>query len=80
MSEYDIRWQQRLKTFIDALAFQNNIIIDGESWMEMILTRNKAVHTYDEFIVNDVINKTIKVYYPLYINFRHKMESLIKDE
>jgi nucleotidyltransferase substrate binding protein (TIGR01987 family) len=57
-------------------AFQNNLITQGEDWMEMIITRNKAVHTYDEVIVDDVINKTTRTYYPLYLKFASKMESL----
>lgn len=57
-------------------AFQNNMITDGESWMEMIIARNKAVHIYDEKIVEEVINKTTAVYYSLYLQFEQKMKGI----
>lgn len=61
-------------------AFQNNLISGGDSWMEMIKTRNKAVHTYEETILNEVIEKTTKVYHPLYLEFQSKMQTLEKKE
>ncbi len=60
-------------------AFQNNMIADGDSWMEMIKSRNKAVHLYDEAIVNDVIYRTTTTYYPLYVDFELLMQKFSGD-
>lgn len=61
-------------------AFQNTLIADGEGWMDMIKTRNKAVHTYDEATVTSVIEKTTMSYYPLFLAFETMMRSLSGDE
>ena len=45
--------------------------------MEMIKTRNKAVHTYDEAIVSDVIDRTTQCYYPLFLKFKLRMQGLL---
>jgi len=61
-------------------AFQNHLITDGEHWMEMIKTRNKAVHTYEEATVNDVIKKSTDSYHPLYLEFQSTMKRLEQKE
>lgn len=61
-------------------AFKNNLIIDGDVWMEMIQTRNKAVHVYDEDIMNDVIEKTSDHYYPLFVTFQSVMQKLSEND
>ncbi len=43
-------------------AFKKGLITNGEVWMEMIVTRNKAVHTYSTEIVNSVIKLTLSTY------------------
>jgi nucleotidyltransferase substrate binding protein (TIGR01987 family) len=60
-------------------AFQNQIISDGEKWMEMIKTRNVAVHTYDEAMVDDVIKKVNDVYYTLLADYELKMIKLANE-
>ena len=60
-------------------AFKNNMINDGDNWMEMIIDGNKAVHTYDEEIVTEVLEKTIITYYPLFVTFEQTMKGLIND-
>lgn len=61
-------------------AFKNNLIAEGDIWMEMIQTRNKAVHVYDEAIVNDVIEKTSDHYYPLFVIFQSVMQKLSEND
>ncbi len=61
-------------------AFQKNMIADGDSWMDMIATRNKAVHSYDEATVMLVIEKTSSVYFPLFLAFEKKMQSLLDEK
>jgi len=57
-------------------AFQNQMIGDGNGWMDMIKTRNKAVHTYEQSLVDDVIQKTTQVYYPLFLDYEQIMLGL----
>ena len=61
-------------------AFKNNLIREGDKWMQMIPTRNKAVHTYDEKTVNEVIEKTQKDYYPLFVAFESTLQRLAKHD
>jgi nucleotidyltransferase substrate binding protein (TIGR01987 family) len=61
-------------------AFKNNLITEGDVWMEMIQTRNKAVHVYDEAIVNDVIKKTSDHYYTLFVTFQSVMQRLSEND
>lgn len=60
-------------------AFKNELISDGESWMEMIIARNKAVHTYDEETVTEVITKILSVYFSLFLSFEQMMLSIIDE-
>ena len=61
-------------------AFQSNMITDGDGWMDMIQTRNKAVHTYDEATVDEVVQKTTSVYYPLFLAFEKRMQELSDEQ
>lgn len=61
-------------------AFQNQIINNGEDWMDMIKTRNKAVHTYDESMVDDIISKVDKVYYALFVDFDKEMQKISNEQ
>jgi nucleotidyltransferase substrate binding protein (TIGR01987 family) len=61
-------------------AFQNQMIGDGDSWMDMIKTRNKAVHTYDEAMTDDVIRKTAEVYYSLFVDYEQLMQKIFNEQ
>ncbi len=58
-------------------AFKTGMIVDGEVWMEMIKARNRAVHTYDEMTMKEVIEKTVGFYYPLFLEFEVKMKGFL---
>jgi len=45
-------------------AFQMELINDGHIWMEALTVRNLTTHTYDEKVVNKLINDIINVYFP----------------
>ena len=59
------------------LAFQNEIITNGEVWMDMIESRNLTVHTYQHTILEEEFLKIIKIYFPQFKEFQSKMNSLI---
>jgi nucleotidyltransferase substrate binding protein (TIGR01987 family) len=57
-------------------ALQLQLISDGKVWMDMIISRNKTSHTYDEDTADEIFSKVINDYHPLFKTFRDKMETL----
>lgn len=57
-------------------ASKNSLIHDGEVWMEMVKSRNLTSHTYDEGVAEMMIERIIKAYFPLFLDFSEKMKSL----
>jgi len=55
-------------------ALQLKIIEDGEIWMDMIQSRNKTTHTYNEATANEIYHKILEEYFPLFIKFKETME------
>ena len=60
-------------------AFKKGLIENGEAWMQMIVTRNKAVHTYSAKIVDEVISLTLDSYVAEFNSFEACMLKL-RDE
>ncbi|MDR2440827.1 MAG: nucleotidyltransferase substrate binding protein [Planctomycetaceae bacterium] len=58
-------------------AFNRNLIDDGETWMEMIKSRNLSSHLYDLETINSIIEKITDSYYPLFVAFKNKMNLLL---
>lgn len=56
-------------------AFKINLIEDGETWMDMIKSRNQTTHTYNEETAEDIFQKIIHKYFALFIAFQRKMET-----
>ncbi|MCK5521534.1 MAG: nucleotidyltransferase substrate binding protein [Thiomargarita sp.] len=61
-------------------AFKVALISDGEIWMDMIKSRNKSSHTYNEEMADDIVTAVINSYYPLFIELQTGMEALVKKE
>jgi nucleotidyltransferase substrate binding protein (TIGR01987 family) len=57
-------------------AFNKGLITDGEAWMQMITSRNQTSHTYDETIAEEVVQKIITTYQPLFVELQNKMQDL----
>lgn len=57
-------------------AFSKGLITDGEGWMEMLKSRNKTSHTYNEEIANDIIKNIVGWYHSLFLEFMNKMTEL----
>ncbi len=55
-------------------AYKLQIIDNADTWMDMIQSRNKTSHTYNESIANEIFGKIINDYFPLFSNFRKRME------
>jgi nucleotidyltransferase substrate binding protein (TIGR01987 family) len=57
-------------------AFSGGLISSGDTWMNMIESRNLTSHTYNKSIANDIVSKTIEQYYDLFRQFENKMTEL----
>lgn len=55
-------------------AFSSNLIINGELWMDMIKSRIKTSHTYNEETANEIYQKIIIEYFDAFKNFEEVME------
>lgn len=57
-------------------AFKMGLVTDGDTWMEMIKSRNQTSHTYNKATADDICKKTVDLYLPRLEEFLSKMESL----
>lgn len=55
-------------------AFQMQLISDGKIWMDMIGSRNKTSHTYNESTAGEIFGKILHEYYPAFLEFQKNME------
>jgi len=55
-------------------AFQMEIIMNGDVWMDMIISRNKTTHTYDENTANEIYTKIMNDYHSAFLKLQTTME------
>ena len=55
-------------------AFQLQLISNGKIWMEMIGSRNKTSHTYNEDTANEIYSSILNEYYNAFLEFQTNME------
>ncbi len=58
-------------------AFNKGLITNGNSWMKMIESRNKTVHTYMENILEQEYKNIVEEYFPLLKAFYNHMKTKI---
>ncbi len=58
-------------------AFSQGLISNGDTWMNMIESRNLTSHAYNKKIANDIVSKTLKQYYDLFKHFENKMSEFL---
>jgi len=56
-------------------SFKLQLIANGDIWMDMVASRIKTSHTYNEETANEIYAKILKEYYPAFIEFRKEMET-----
>ena len=59
------------------IAFQNELISNGELWLDTISTRNQTSHLYDETVLDEVFEKVIHQYPILFEQLEDRMNKLI---
>jgi len=86
---YDLAWNT-IKDFLkfsgqtdiygsrDAIrkAFELGLIENGESWMDMLKSRNTTCHTYNEGVAEEICQAVFEVYFFLFVHLKTKLESL----
>ena len=60
-------------------SFAKGLITDGEGWMEMIKSRNQTSHTYNQLIADEIVEKIINLYFPLFTDFAGHMQAFFDD-
>ncbi|MBN1167180.1 MAG: nucleotidyltransferase substrate binding protein [Methanospirillaceae archaeon] len=69
---------QEIRGSRDAIrqAVTMELISEGETWMEMLESRDITSHTYDEKTADDIIGKIIEDYIPLFQALGWKMDKI----
>ena len=57
-------------------AFAAGLISNGEVWMDMIKSRNKTSHTYNQETADDLFMKIVNYYHQEFYQFKNRMEAL----
>lgn len=58
-------------------SFKNELIADGNGWMNMLESRNKTSHTYNEETAEEIANAVLTLYYNLFKSLENKLEALL---
>jgi nucleotidyltransferase substrate binding protein (TIGR01987 family) len=59
------------------LAFKLDLIKDGANWMQMIESRSKTSHTYNQETADEIATAILNTYYFLFIELHLVMEKII---
>jgi len=59
-------------------AFKDGYIVDGEGWMNMLLSRNLASHTYEETTAKKIADDIKSKYYKLLEELIQRLEKKVK--
>jgi len=60
------------------IAFQNELIQDGEVWMQMIAARNQTSHTYNIKVAQAVVESILLQFYPALNQLANKFGDLAR--
>lgn len=62
------------------MAYSRGLIKDGNKWMNMVQSRIRTAHTYDEETADEIADEIVHSYYDLFITFQKTMEGLRSGE
>ena len=51
-------------------AFKNDIIENGQVWMDMILSRNQSSHTYNQDTADEIVNAITSLYFGAFLKLK----------
>lgn len=58
------------------IAFNRELISDGEVWMNMIESRIKSSHTYNEAVAAEIAEAIFENYFDAFIELEHTLETI----
>jgi nucleotidyltransferase substrate binding protein (TIGR01987 family) len=58
-------------------AFKRGLIQNGDGWMDMITSRNRSSHTYNEETASEIADKVLSLYFGLFNELESKMQGLL---
>lgn len=61
------------------MAIRRELIDKGELWMDMIQSRQKSSHTYDEKIADEIVDKILKNYFNLFKKLLNTFNTIEKN-
>jgi nucleotidyltransferase substrate binding protein (TIGR01987 family) len=56
------------------LSFNRGLITEGKKWMDMIESRIKSSHTYNEATAEEVVSKILNTYFDCFVAFKNTMQ------
>lgn len=62
------------------LAFNRGLVTDGADWMEMIESRIKTSHTYNEDTADEIASAILNTYFNLFTELHKTMENIIRGQ
>ena len=57
-------------------AFKNNLIEQGQDWMDMIKARNLSSHTYHPEVAEKIVHDILERFYPAFVSMAMKFTVL----
>ena len=57
-------------------AFKNELLADGEAWMDMIKARNLSSHTYNPEVAEDIVKNTLARFHPALVAMERRFVEL----
>ena len=61
-------------------AFKNDLISDGEVWMDMIKARNLSSHTYNTETAEAIVDDILKRFYPAFSAMQLAFRELVEKD
>lgn len=60
-------------------AYQVGLITDGDIWMDMLKSRNKTSHIYNQETATEIASAIFSEYHPAFVAFLERMSGLVQD-
>jgi nucleotidyltransferase substrate binding protein (TIGR01987 family) len=57
-------------------AFKNNLLVDGQAWMDMIKARNQTSHTYKTEIAEEIAKDILTRFFPAFAQMQDRFRNL----
>lgn len=61
-------------------SFQQGLLEDGQSWMNMIADRNRTVHTYNQDTAASIVENILTSYFTSFVALRSKLQHMTSQD